>query len=540
MVGAFAALKWRLVSSRFRAATGSTKAWIIVGWCVAGLMLATMVLGLSALRSRPAIATTVIVVLFTVQLVAWVLGPLVAFGIDETVDPAKFALLPLRTGTLQRGLLVASLVGYLPAANAVVLLGAAIGLSSSWGLLPVAVLCAAVQLLLCLVISRAASTAMSGLMSGRRGRDLGMVIGSLLFFAYLLLSFVLNQTASSATADTGSSLGTGVTSTSRILAYGPDGALAAIPSMLAAGRGGRLILAAGTAAVVLIGAWRWWSVALQKSLTTASSTTEGSAPVRTADPGAAAKLPVADSLLGMISLVVRRDRILTWRDPMRRMPWFLLAGLAVLWPFLVIKGHGSLFAVAFPSLMAGLQAGNQFGVEGTGLWLHMVAFADRTRARGEALGHAIFTIIPGTVVVVGAVLLHATLRHDLNRVPAALGVCLAMMLGALAVTGYVSARLPYAMRQSRKSMLMNSIPGQKGRTTGASLAAMGGGILVAVPAIVLLVLSLGGSPAWGWAALFVGPICGAAAVLIISNSTASMYLSRAPEILAVVAIGDRS
>ena len=67
------------------------------------------------------------------QLVAWMLAPLVAFGVDETVDPTRFALLPIRPPVLQRGLLVASLVGYLPMPNAIVLLGGAIGIGRPLG-----------------------------------------------------------------------------------------------------------------------------------------------------------------------------------------------------------------------------------------------------------------------------------------------------------------------------------------------------------------------------------------------------------------------
>ncbi len=537
MVGLFAGLKWRLVSSRIRASKGAARAWMIVGWCLALVVIAFLIVGCFALRTDPVLARTLVVSLFTVQMVSWVLAPLVAFGIDETVDPARFALLPLTTSTLQRGLLVASLVGYLPIANALLLLGAAIALSSSWGLLPIALICCAVQLLLCVVVSRAASTAMSGLMSGRRGRDLGMVIGSLLFLVYIGLSFALNQTTSSVDPDqSASALGSGATAVGRVLAWGPNGALAIIPSAVHASNWGRLLIAVVTVALALVVGWRWWTAALRTSLTTLPSTTEGSAP---ADSGTSGTT-VANSLTGMISLVVARDRVLTWRDPMRRIPWLMVAALAALWPLLVVRGHGSLFAVAFPALMMGLQAGNQFGVEGTGVWLHMVAFADRTRARGEALGHSIFVLVPGTVIVVVAVFLQAVIRHDMRWVPAGLGICLPLMLGAVAFTGYFSARLPYAMRQSRKSMFANSIPGQKGRTLGATAASMGGGIAVALPAVVLVVLAVTVAPVWGWVALIVGPVCGVLAVLLVSNLTASTYLGRMPEILATVAVGDRS
>ncbi len=536
MVGVFAGLKWRLVGSRIRAATGGTKAWLIVGWCVDVVLLVVVVLGLSAARTHPDVALPVVISLFTVQMVGWMLAPIVAFGIDETVDPARFALLPLTTGTLQRGLLTASLIGYLPAANAVLLIGAAIALSSSWTLLPVAVVCAAGQLLLCVIFSRAASTAMSSLMSGRRGRDLGMLVGGVLLLLYMGLSFTLNETTSSiGSAGSASSLGARIASVAEVLSFGPNGSLAVIPSTISGSDPARLVVAALTAAAAAGLGWWWWAVALRTSLTTRPSTTAGSAPADRSTGTA-----VAGSLRGMVSLVVARDRLLTWRDPMRRIPWLMIVVLTVGWPMVAVRGHGSLFAVTVPAVMMGLQAGNQFGVEGTGLWLHMVAFADRTRARGEALGHSVFVLIPGTAIVGVAVVLQAVIRGDLRWVPAALGVCLALTGGAVAVSGYLSARLPYAMRQSRKSMFANGIPGQKGRTLGAALGSVGGGILVALPAIVLVVLSLTVSPVWGWSALVVGPACGAAAVVLMSTVTATTYLSRTPEILATVAVGDRN
>jgi ABC-2 type transport system permease protein len=533
MVGVFAGLKWRLVSSRFRNSSGSGKAWQILGWGAAVLVLLSISTGLVALRTEPDSARNVVISLFTLQMVSWVLAPLVAFGIDETVDPARFALLPLTTGTLQRGLLMASLIGYLPVANGLVLLGAAVALSSSWSLLPIALVCAAFQLLLCMVASRAASTAMSGLMSGRRGRDLGMAIGSILFLLYLGLSFALNRAGAS--SGSGASFGSGVRTVAQALTWGPNGALAAVPSFVHGGQWGRLLMAVTTPVGVIGVLWWWWSVALLRSMTSAPSTSEASAPAGRADSAA-----VADSLGGMVAMIVARDRVLTWRDPMRRIPWLMVVALAVVWPLLVVQGHGSLYAVAFPAVMMGMQAGNQFGVEGTGVWLHMVAFADQMRARGEALGHAVFVAVPGAVIVVLAVLLQAIIRRDLPRVPGALGICLALMLGSIACVGYLSARMPYAMRQSRKSMFANGIPGQKGRNTATVFASAGGGLVVALPAIALTVMSVTLSAGWGWVALVVGPLCGAASIVASSSWTARVYRERMPEILTTVALGDRS
>ena len=44
-------------------------------------------------------------------MLGWLLLPLVFFGVDETLDPARFALLPLRRRTLVTGMLAAALVG---------------------------------------------------------------------------------------------------------------------------------------------------------------------------------------------------------------------------------------------------------------------------------------------------------------------------------------------------------------------------------------------------------------------------------------------
>ena len=96
MVGVFASLKWRLVTSRLRATSGGKRAGLIVLFVVLVVLLGLLAVGIAALRQVPTIAVPMLISIFTLQLVGWVLTPLVAFGVDETVDPARFALLPIR------------------------------------------------------------------------------------------------------------------------------------------------------------------------------------------------------------------------------------------------------------------------------------------------------------------------------------------------------------------------------------------------------------------------------------------------------------
>jgi hypothetical protein len=55
--------------------------------------------------------------------------PLIAFGLDGTLDPATLALFPLRLRPLAVGLLAASATGVWPLANVIGLLGASLGLA---------------------------------------------------------------------------------------------------------------------------------------------------------------------------------------------------------------------------------------------------------------------------------------------------------------------------------------------------------------------------------------------------------------------------
>jgi ABC-2 type transport system permease protein len=282
--------------------------------------------------------------------------------------------------------------------------------------------------------------------------------------------------------------------------------------------------------------WWWWSVALRTSLSTVPSMTAGSTPAGGSGLGTA----VANSESGMARLVAGRDARLAWRDPMRRLPWLIVLLLAVGWPFIVVHGSAAVFAVVLGAVLVGAQASNQLGIEGSGLWLHVVAFSDLARARGEMLGHAVVSVVPGTLVVAIGIAVQATFRDGWPLAPAAFGVCLAAMLGAVGAGCLMSAALPYAMPQSRSSMFASSVPGQKGRSTGASFSVLGIGLACALPAGVFAALAALRDPVWGWPGLVVGIVTGLIAFVVLIRIGARRYLSTAPEILAVVSLGDRT
>ena len=96
MVGAFAGLKWRLVTSLFRATDGPARTAVIAGFVVAIMLIGLLTVGIAALRLAPASAEPVVVALFCLQLVGWMLTPLLAFGIAVLGSTAAACYLSVR------------------------------------------------------------------------------------------------------------------------------------------------------------------------------------------------------------------------------------------------------------------------------------------------------------------------------------------------------------------------------------------------------------------------------------------------------------
>jgi ABC-2 type transport system permease protein len=167
-------LKLRLLLGALRS-SGSAKASFIVSTIFAAVVAIGVFAGLAALRGHSASADLATVV-FTVFAFGWLVLPLLAFGLDSTLDPATLALYPLRTRQLAVGLLAASCAGAWPLANLIGLLGVTVGLASGAFGVVVAVLATALQVLFCIILARFVTTALAGLLRSRRGRDLAVLL----------------------------------------------------------------------------------------------------------------------------------------------------------------------------------------------------------------------------------------------------------------------------------------------------------------------------------------------------------------------------
>ncbi|MCW2935100.1 MAG: hypothetical protein JWM19_6062, partial [Actinomycetia bacterium] len=153
-------LKLRLLLGALRASQ-ATRGSFILSSTIALIVAIGTFAGLAALRHNGA-AVDLTAVTYTLFAFGWMILPLIAFGIDSTLDPATLALYPLRSRPLFIGLLAASATGAWPLANLIGELGITVGLAHGALAVLIAVIAALLQVLFCITLARLVTTALAG------------------------------------------------------------------------------------------------------------------------------------------------------------------------------------------------------------------------------------------------------------------------------------------------------------------------------------------------------------------------------------------
>ncbi|HEU5003541.1 MAG TPA: hypothetical protein VFW71_12295 [Actinomycetota bacterium] len=373
---------------------------------------------------------------------AWLTFPLLGFGSDETLDPANLALLPLSRGAIIAGLLVAALLGVPPVATVATLTGTVahgpFGTPTA-----IAVLAVVLEMALCIVASRTVTTALSGILRSRRGRDL-------LVFMFAIVAVVpalAGQLVPRLVVGPGHH-GLTLGSSARTLFWLPPG-WAARAVILA--RQGHTLPAvawlAAVAAVVAVLGWLW-SLALQHVLTTAEA-------------GGTTKSRTRSDLFARLGFLPRtragaiaaKELRYTWRDPRRRAALVSVALFIVL-PAAGLLSRGSdarkpvLFA-AVGALVFGMQAMNQFGNDGAAFWLQVASGRDPAEEfRGKNLAAVLLGLSTATV---GALALGVVL-NAMVYVPATILLAATVLGVTLGVANQVSTLAPFPLPDSVTNM----------------------------------------------------------------------------------------
>lgn len=470
-------------------------AWVVVGFVVGALYGIGVLVGAMAalgyvstqafeLREMTGILAGAGLVL------AWWVVPLVAFGLDATMDPSRFAPFPIARPKLLVGLTIAGLLG-IP--GVLTLLGA-LGSSVLWWheprALPAAIVGALLAVLTCLLGARALTAALARVVVKRRVREAGV--------ALVILPLVLAGPILTRLVPAGYSLkNADVMPVVHVVAWTPLGAPWALAPDVAAGRwgqaAGRLVVALATIALAGLA----WERGLGRALVEPIRET-----TKRRDRGLGLFARVPATPFGAVYA-----RCLTYwaRDPRYAMAVVLVPVLPIVFGLVDPGGRMVLVAAPLSGFLMGWSISADVAYDGTAFWMHA---ASPLPGAADRWGRALSAATIGVVVVVVLSVVSAMLAHRPEVVPALVGSGVGMAGVSLGVASVASSLVVYPVRQPGDSPFSM----RQGATLPALLTQIGGWALVAAlssPVTVLAVVAVGGHPAAGWAALVVGPLLGA-------------------------------
>jgi ABC-2 type transport system permease protein len=507
--------------------SGGRRAAYVASAVVVLLFGALQLLGLIALRGHAHI-DAVVVLLTAVLALGWAVMPLFFPGGDETLDPTRLVMLPLRPRPLVRALLAASLVGIGPLFTLLLLIGSTVAVAHGGAAYVVGVVAVVLALLVCVALARAVAAANIRLLTSRRGRDLAVLSGLVIAIGAQLVNFGAQRLGSSGLAQLAP-----VGAVVRWLP--PASAIGAVHSASEGSYGvaaAQLALSLG-ALVALIAVWAGHLTRLMTSPdgSTLQADTEPGRRERTSR-GPARLLPA-----GRTGTVMERSLRYVWRDPKTKAAWVTSLAIGLIVPvFNALQGTGSIYFACFAAGMLGIQMYNQFGQDTSAFWMVATTISSARDAyvelRGRALALLVITLPYATLVTV----LTTAMLDDWPRLPEVLGLSFALLGAMLATGAWTSARFPYSIPQEGYK---NVAPGQTGLAWISIFGGMVSAALLSSPviAVTIWVNVVEDGDSWSWVLLPLGAAYGAAITWAGLRLAAPRTAARLPEILTAVSKG---
>ncbi|KQZ07559.1 hypothetical protein ESP57_16995 [Agromyces fucosus] len=518
MVAQFLRLKLRLLGNIFQRST-----WQVVGIVIGliyGLGLAALLFAsLVGLRFVDDVDTIrdAFVVAGSITVLGFIVVPLI-FGVDDTMDPRRFALFGLPDRSLAIGLAVAAVVGIPALVLAIVLLGTVVTWSRGFGETLLAILAAAIAFATCLLLARVATGLASLLLATRRARELSGVLGLLLIVMASPIIVVL------VSVDWESSGAEVMASIAGVLSWTPFGAAFAVPGDAAAGEWGAAIVKFLIAAASLVVIWFGWKSLVAKMLVT---------PGREASAKSYRGLGWFDRLpQGAAGAVAARSFTYWFRDARY---WVSLVMVPIV-PVIVMvplslagvpTEYLWLIPVPLMCLFLGWSLHNDTAYDSTAVWLHVVS---GVRGISDRIGRLVPVLIAGVLVIGLGSAVTVFVLNDWRLLPSLLGVSTALLLAGLGVGSITSARFPYPAVKPGDS------PFQQPQATGTITAlvqsiTMIGSLLIALPAVVFAALGILVDPAWHAASFASGVGLGLLVLVVGVMAGGRVFDRRGPEIV---------
>lgn len=490
--------------------------WQLVGMVLGALyglgLVALVVVGMAAVGTQDlALQRTVTTLVGSALVLGWWFVPMLAFGVDATLDPERFATFAIPRRSLVVGLSLAALVGVTGALSTV----AALSTSLAWWREPAALLVGLLGALLGLATAvvggRALVAVAAPFASRRRVRELIAVVA---LAVIVMIGPALSGLQSiSASRDTFAQV-------ADVLAWTPAGAAFAAPADVVAGDWllalARLGIAAATVALALLA----WDRALARTLVE---------PVRDAPSSQRTGLgPFGLLPATPLGAVTARCLVYWIRDPRYAMALAIVPFTPVL---LWVVGRGGglvLLSGAAAAFLCGWGVSADVSYDGSAFWTHVSA---GVRGTVDRLGRVLASSVIAVPTVTLITLVTALLTGHGADLPALFGAAFGVLLTSYAGASIVSALVVQPVQQPGDSPFAT----RQGASLSAVLSQTAGWFAVALatlPEALLAGFAVARSSAvLGWAALVVGLVLGSVLLVVGVRVGGRELDKRAPVLL---------
>lgn len=441
-------LKWALWKRSYRKNVGKIIGTVIgvlyAGGGLVGLVFAFI--GLTIASGEGAMFPAVIRGLGAVTVLAWLLIPIFAFGLDDTLDPRRFALFPRSAKELQPGMFAAAALSLPTLLTAVAVAIAtvfeviwllAFGAGTLWVVLALVALIPAnlAGIALCLLLPRAWFAHSASRSSSRSGRELGGIFGMLLFLGVIYGFSVSVQGLTDLDFDLVRKWSLLAVS---VLAWTPFGALFAIPMDLAEGQVLVALVRALIGAVTIVAVWLWWRRSLDLALTSAltGDASSGTAKVTSLVPRWVKPSPFG-AALGRSLRYWRRDTRYLAAVAIYPLVYVFLIAMGLVLP----ESRPMMLVMAvFMAGMTGISLSNEIGFDGPAGWVNITAGMD---ARANLLGRVAAIALIMTPAALLAMVAIPLLYGVPHLIPLLVLGTAGLMLTGWGVSLIVGVLLPY-------------------------------------------------------------------------------------------------
>ena len=424
MIGLVVRLRWRLWSRLVQRNTGllvSTILGVLVGVGMTAVAVAALVgIGMGAPQLRGAV-----VIMLAMLTLSWTVLSVLAAAADSTVDPSRFAVLPVRPRPLAIALFTAVLTGIPPALLAVVALSTVVTWSDRATSALAALGSAILGVILTVLLARVVVGLLAGVMSSRRGRAVGAALISFVALTPAALGLALGSGLPATTLETAD-----LDAAATIVGRTPVGWPWAIPMHV--GAGDHVAAAVTTAlTVALIGAlWGVYERQVAGALT---------APLRSVgDQRIRGRgLILRWAPFGTLGVIAAR-RLVMWRRDTRlvtvAVQSLVLPVLLVAQSLITGEAWSARIALIALAVLSGLTLLNDLAYDGTSWALHVTTGVRGWQDRlGRVLGTALLYV--PLLAVLYAVLTALALVPSGTRWPSLVVVALGAGLGTACLVG---------------------------------------------------------------------------------------------------------